>query len=157
MFTYSATTKLSNIQRSVCTQQTYGLVLEIKTTLARPDGRFSHFQAPLIVEDALGFKFPVPSEYDYDLLDAVVRRKFIAGPGSLEVRAGNYEYFQTQNSRNLLSDTSRFLPGMAITMAIVIAQPTSTDAVCPMPKCTSMQTIDSPGGGRIWYLLRCFR
>jgi hypothetical protein len=56
------------------------------------------YQAPFIVEDALGFKFPVPSEYDYDLLDAVIKEKFKAGPGALEVKANNYEYFKTSNS-----------------------------------------------------------
>jgi len=107
----------------------------------------------LVVEDALGCKFPVPSEYDFDLLDAVVKQKFNAGPGSLDVQAGNYEYFKTKNSNDVLSRTSRLLPGTAITMAIIVICPTLTDETCPMPKCCSIQTAEAPGGGRIWYVL----
>ena len=106
----------------------------------------------MVVEDALGYKIPVPSEYDFDLLDAVVKQKFNTGPGSLDVRAGNYEYFRTKNSSDVLSRTSRLLPGMAITMAIIVVRPTLIDETCPMPKCGSTQTAESPGGGRTWYV-----
>lgn len=105
----------------------------------------------MIVEDALGFKFPVPSEYDYDLLDAVVKQKFCAGPGSFEVKAGHYEYFQTRNSNVEVSRDNRLLPGTAITMAVIIVCSTLTDEACPMPKCDSRQTTRSSCGVRIWY------
>jgi hypothetical protein len=110
-----------------------------------------YFQDPLMVEDALGFKFPVPSEYDYDLLDVIIKHRFIKGPGSLEVEAGNYEFFQTRNSNSTISKNSSFFPGMAITMAIVIGRPTLTDEACPMPNCDSSETTSPPGGGRVWY------
>ena len=125
-------------------------MLEIKSSLAGPDTRWSFFQAPLSVEDALGYKFPVPSEYDFDLLDVVVQQKFKTGPGSLDVQAGNYEYFKTKNSTDVLSRTSRLLPGTAITMAIIVGHPTLTDETCPMPGCDSIQTTETPGGGRTW-------
>ena len=128
-------------------------MLEIKGYIAGPDARWSFFQAPLVVEDALGYKFPVPSEYDFDLLDAVIRQKFNTGPGSLDVRAGNYEYFKTRNSKNVLSKSSRLLPGTAITMAIIVVHPTLTDQTCPMPGCGSIRTIESIGGGRTWYVI----
>jgi hypothetical protein len=95
----------------------------------------------------------VPSEYDFDLLDAVIRHKFKTGPGSLNVRAGNYEYFKTKNSNDVLSRTTRLLPGTGITMAIIVGHPTLTDETCPMPGCGSIQTAEPPGGGRTWYVL----
>ncbi|KAK2748038.1 hypothetical protein FQN55_004587 [Onygenales sp. PD_40] len=33
-----------------------------------PDARFNYFQTPVIFEDGLGRKLPVPSEYDWDVL-----------------------------------------------------------------------------------------
>jgi hypothetical protein len=127
-------------------------MLEIKTSLAGPDTRWSFFQAPLVVEDALGYKFPVPSEYNFDLLDAVVKQKFKTGPGSLDVDFGNYEYFKTKNINHVLSKETRFIPGTAITMAIIMSQPTSTDEICPMPGCGSTSTSKCSGGGRTWYV-----
>lgn len=128
------------------------MVLEIKDSLAGPDTRWTYFQAPFLVEDALGFKFPVPSEYDFELLDAVVKHKFTDGPGAFEVEAGNYEYFKTKNSNDVLLPTSRLLPGTAITMTILVARSTRTDEFCPMPNCFSNQTTEAPGGGRIWFV-----
>ncbi|KAF2797253.1 hypothetical protein K505DRAFT_298803 [Melanomma pulvis-pyrius CBS 109.77] len=142
----------------VSTQQTYTVLLEIKSSLSEPDTRWSFFQVPLVIvveviEDALGCKFPVPSEYDFDLLEAVIKQRFKTGPGSLNVQAGNYEYFKTKNSNDVLSRTTRLLPGTAITMAIIVVRPTLTDQTCPMPGCGSIQTAEPPGGGRTWYVL----
>lgn len=134
----------------VSTQQIYTVVLEIKGSLALGDTRWTYFQAPLIVEDALGFKFPVPSEYDYDLLDKIVRHRFIEGPGALEVEAGNYELFNSKNSRQIITAKVRLLPGTSITMAILISPLETFDEHCPMPRCRSTRTTDAPGGGRLW-------
>jgi hypothetical protein len=102
------------------------------------------------VEDALGFRFPVPSEYDFGLLEAVVRQRFKTGPGSLEVRFGNYEYFKTDNSTDVLSKTTRLLPGSSITMAVIVSLSSLTDEACPMPRCDSAKTTECSGGGRDW-------
>jgi hypothetical protein len=126
------------------------MLVEIKSSLAGPDSRWSFFQAPLAVEDALGYKFPVPSEYDFDLLEAVIKQRFKTGPGSLEVEAGNYEYFKTRDSKDVISKTTRIHPGTAITMAIVVARPTLAIEACPMPKCKSIETTECAGGGRTW-------
>jgi hypothetical protein len=102
------------------------------------------------VEDALGYRFPVPSEYDFDLLEAVIKQRFKSGPGSLEVQAGNYEYFKTTNSSQVLTQTTRLPPGLAITMAVIVAAPPLIYEACPMPKCGFVQTIECSGGGRNW-------
>lgn len=135
---------------SVTTQQTYSIVLEIKSSLAPIDPRWTFFQAPLEVEDALGLKFPVPSEYDFELLDAIIKHRFREGPGSDEVQAGDYELFKTKNTKTFLSSAERLLPGTAITMAVIVKHPNPTGEVCPMPRCGSDQIVSMPGGGRRW-------
>jgi hypothetical protein len=75
---------------SLSTQQIYGVVLEIKSSLTFADTRWTYFQVSLLVEDALGFKFPVPSEYDYELLDTIIKHRFLKVPGSSDVQVGNY-------------------------------------------------------------------
>jgi hypothetical protein len=105
------------------------------------------------VEDALGYRFPVPSEYDFNLLEAVIKQRFRSGPGSLEVQAGNYEYFKTNNSSQVLTQTTILPPGMAITMAIIVAAPPLIHEACPMPRCGFVQTIECSGGGKNWQVI----
>lgn len=125
------------------------MVLEIKGSLAVADAKWSFFQALLIVEDALGLKFPVPSECDYDLLNAITKHRFQDGLGALDVRAGNYELFNTKNSKQVLSTTVRALPGSTIMMAILVSKSILSNETCPMWQCRSKKTRDVPGGGRL--------
>jgi hypothetical protein len=127
-------------------------MLEIKSSLTGPDTRWSFFQDPLLVEDALGYKFPVPSEYDFGHLGALIKHRFKTGPGCLDVALGNYEYFKTKNSSDVLSMETRLIPGTKITMAIIVIQLALADKICPMPGCGSNQTSIYPGGGRTWYV-----
>jgi hypothetical protein len=135
---------------SVSTQQIYTVVLEMKSSLPLGDTRWTYFQEPLIVEDALGFKFPVPSEYDYELLNNIVKHRFTDGPGSSEVEAGNYELSNTKNSQQVISANMWLLPGTSITMAILVRGPKFGHEECPMPRCRSIRTTIAPGGGRLW-------
>jgi hypothetical protein len=145
---FFSTSKLNYL--SVSTQQIYGIVLEIKSSLTLEDTRWAFFQAPLVVEDALGFKFPVPSEYDYELLDTIIKHRFLDGPGSLHVKVGNYELFKTKDSKQVLSASSRLLPGTSITMAILVGKQELADHTCPMPLCKSNRSTAVAGGGRLW-------
>jgi hypothetical protein len=140
-------------ESSILTQQIYSIVLEIRGSFAAPNAKWTFFQAPLIVEDALGFKFPVPSEYDFELLNVLIKHRFLEGPGLLEVRADNYEIFSAKNSQDIISENVRLLPGTSIIMAILLDKPASQiyiDKTCPMPRCGSTLTKAAPGGGRIW-------
>lgn len=112
----------------------------------------TYFQAPLTVEDALGYKFPVPSEYSFDLLESIIKHRFKDGLGSLEVQSGNYQLFKSSNSNQDISATTRLLPGMNITMAIIVDQKRSAGEACPRPRCGSRRTAPAPGGGRLWYV-----
>ncbi|KAI1459628.1 hypothetical protein F4805DRAFT_419707 [Annulohypoxylon moriforme] len=135
-------------------QQIHAIVLQIRTSItSTPDIRWTFFQDPLIVEDALGRKFPLPSEYDYLLLDAIIKHKFRDGPGATQVAAGDYEIMYTRNRRQILSNNSQLKPGSSLTMAIIISDNKLVLAFkegCPMPYCQSKDTIIVPDGGRRW-------
>ena len=138
-------------QHSISTQQIHAVVLELRDALPGPDVRWSHFQQPLLIEDALGRKYPVPSEGDFGMLDALLRYKFREGPGSRQVRAGNYELCKTSRRSEVFTHTSRLLPGTAITMALILTVPAvymdSADR-CPMPRCQYLVSSPCPEGGR---------
>ncbi len=130
----------------------YSIVLEMRSSLIAPDTRWTFFQAPVKVEDALGRKFPVPSEYSFEELELIIKHRFKEGPGRGEVEAGNYELSNTKNSRQILDSTSRpsLLPGGSITMAIIIDQALGSQHICPIPNCRSKLTQPVLGGGRVW-------
>lgn len=121
--------------------------------LNRPDIRWTFLQDPVLVEDALGRKFPVPSEYDFTLLDHIIRHKFDVGPGSVEVSLGDYQILDAKNRELALCSESRLRPGSTLIMTILIGKPPRdvlTDRACPMPRCGSVQTTQVEGGGRAW-------
>jgi hypothetical protein len=63
---------------SVSTRQIHTLLVEMKTSTL--DVRWTYFQAPLQIEDALGVKFPVPSEYDFRMLQIIIKGRYLEGP-----------------------------------------------------------------------------
>jgi hypothetical protein len=104
------------------------------------------------VEDALGFKFPVPSEYDFGMMENIIRYRFKEGAGAHEVQTGNYELCKTKKRSEVITATSRLLPGTAMIMAILVMTHTSIGIWCPMPQCGRSPASGSPGGGYIWYV-----
>ena len=89
----------------------------------------------------------MPSEYDFELLDAIIKHRFLEGPGSSEVEAGNYELFNTKNIKQAISTNARLLPGANIKMAILMSRAALVGEECPMPRCRSTRTTAAPGGG----------
>jgi hypothetical protein len=135
---------------SVFTQQTYGVVVEIRgAVLSRPDIRWTFLQDPVLVEDALGRKFPVPSEYDFALLNRIIQHKFETGPGSAQVSHGDYQIRDAKERQVVLSSQSRLRPGSSLIMAI-LAGKALPGTLCPMPRCNSVRTTQAEGGGRLW-------
>lgn len=134
------------------TQKIYGIVLEIQSSFHVPDTRWTWFQEPFKVEDALGVKFPIPAEYNLDLIDVIIKTRFKNGPGSQDVQLGNYELVQARNSSQAICAKTFLHPGTQIIMAIIIHQ--HDDGVgriaCPMRHCGSTQTTPVSGGGRVW-------
>ena len=143
---------LTWVHISISTQQIYSIVLEIKSSVAVADTRWTFFQAPFVVEDALGYIFPVPSEYDFDLLNAVVTHRFKDGLGTREVRAGDYELVNTNNSAQVISPNIRLLPGTRITIAIIQRITKLGKYTCPTRICRSTVFVPAPQGGMIWYV-----
>ena len=100
------------------------MALEIRSAvLSRPDIRWTFLQDPVLVEDALGRKFPVPSEYDFTLLDRIIQHKFETGPGSIQVSYGDYQIRDGKDRELVLSSQSRLRPGSSLIMAILIGKP----------------------------------
>ena len=132
---------------SSSTQQIYTVVLEIRNSMPVADTRWTYFQAPLVVEDALGFKFPVPSEYDYDMLDNIIKHRFRTGPGSAQVARGSYAL--KQFTWDGPATSTRLLPGAVLTMYVFLNE-SPINKACPMPRCGSIQASYYPGGGFVW-------
>lgn len=130
----------------------YCVLLEIRANNMLIDTKRTYFQAPFRVEDALGRIWPVPSEYSANDLHAIVQSKFLGQPGEGEIKAGNYELFQHQDSKKIIvADRGiTLLPGMHITMAVVLQFISSGVENCPITSCGSSQTTTVPGGGRKW-------
>ncbi|KAI1876038.1 uncharacterized protein JN550_001534 [Neoarthrinium moseri] len=121
----SSLASIATTVAKICTysQQMYNLLQEIRANvLIAPDTKWSFFQAPAMLEDALGRKLPVPSEYDLDILRAIISTRFLRGPGSVEVSNGDYELFYAEGSEKTLSCGTALRPGSSITMVVVIPQ-----------------------------------
>ena len=139
-------------QSSVSNQQIYAMMLELKTNLLGIDTRFTYFQAPVKVEDALGRVFPFSSECSIEALNTEIRSRFKKGPGKTEVMAGDFELLNAKNAKHVLtiSDDIGLLPGMSINMAIVLEKKFAEGDKCPMPRCNSKTFVEAVGGGRTW-------
>ena len=133
---------------SSSTQQIYTVVLEIRNSMPVADTRWTYFQAPLVVEDVLGFKFPVPSEFDYSMLNTIIKHKFRTGPGSAQVKTGRY-WLEQNMVRGPVTAATRLLPGAKFTMYVALIE-TPTEKACPMPRCGSTKASYYPGGGFVW-------
>lgn len=94
---------------------------------------------------------PIPSEYNWDKVEAVIMAQFSSGPGHEKVFAGEYELYDSVSGTTVSRDEymgSPFLPGMTITMAIVIGQYAELER-CPQPDCRSLKFVTAP---MIWVL-----
>ncbi|KAH7095377.1 hypothetical protein FB567DRAFT_556603 [Paraphoma chrysanthemicola] len=132
----------------ISTKQIYAVVLDIRDNLL--DTRWTYFQACVKVEDALGVFFSIPAECDYYMLVTIIERKFETGIGAADVQSGNYELCLTQKRSELITAETKLMPGIAITMAIMINTSTASYGVCPMPGCGSTKASATVGGAFVW-------
>lgn len=132
---------------SVTTQQIYGMVLEIRSSLPGVDARFTYYQLPFHVEDALGRVFPIPSEFDFRMINVIITAQFDEGPGSSDVKLGNYELFRSQDKAQPIAPNTVLRPGTKIVMAILLDERgyEISGERCPMPKCRSPNTSHAQG------------
>ena len=132
------------------TQQIYTIVLELRASARPLDTRFTYFQEPVRVEDVLGRVFPFPSECSIEALDTEIKARFKHGPGKAEVMAEAYEIANAKDSKQVLTaaNDATLLPGMSITMAIVVEKPSNESDQCP--SCPSRIFEKVICGGKIW-------
>ncbi|KAB8298850.1 hypothetical protein EYC80_001011 [Monilinia laxa] len=140
------------VQSLLSLQQVLKLVQELRVIAPAVDTRFTYFQAPVKVEDALGRVFPVPSDYSFGDLRALIQHRFKVGPGHSQVSNGNYEIFNSKNRKQIVSEEYCNIlglsPGSMLTMAIIVDEIVKTqDNTCPMPRCGSHNTSPLMGGG----------
>jgi len=123
------------------------------------DTRWTHFQAPVKFEDALGRIYPVPSEYTVNELKVLIRYKFREGPGFSEVEDGQYELIDGRNRKSIISAGTpvQLLPGQELVMSIVLKSRLMSETSmatehdrCPIPQCGSRSTTPWPSGGKRW-------
>lgn len=127
-------------------------MLELRANVPSIDTRFTYFQAPVRVEDALGRVFHFSSECSIEALYTEIKVRFKEGPGKTEVMVGDFEIFDARNSDQVFTISGRnvLLPGMSISMAIILAKKLPEGDICPMPHCASQSFIEAVGGGRTW-------
>ncbi|PMD29355.1 hypothetical protein L207DRAFT_445554 [Hyaloscypha variabilis F] len=131
----------------------FGKALE---TLPPPDLRYTWAQAPVKFEDALGRILPVPSEYDWDKLEAIIHAQFKKGPGYDKVRSNEYELYTGTDTMVVDVAPIKFslfcpFPGMSIKMAFIIGQYAGSER-CPRVGCLSKSFSKVGRGqrGRLW-------
>ena len=84
------------------------------------------------------------------MVEAVVRAKFREGRGSRLVKQNQWQLLDTRNThRQITSERWEFVPGLKITMALVLPQ-VATRMQCPRPGCASISYTEALGGGYNW-------
>ena len=108
------------------------------------------FQAPVILNDAMGRRIPIPSEYNMGLVQVVLCFYFQTGPGRDCVEGRYYDLFYSNDKSQKLGvdDNAPLIPGSTITMAIWVSQRMS--GCCPKKSCPGGQITKTAGGGCIW-------
>ena len=143
----------TDVSSSASMDQIYTIMLELRDNVLGIDTRFTYFQAPVRVEDALGRVFPFPSECSVQALVSEIEFKFQEGPGKKEVMAGDFEIFNAKDTNQLfnISGHNIFVPGMSINMAIIFEKDLFGNVdKCPMPHCASRIFMEAIGGGKTW-------
>ncbi|CZR53521.1 uncharacterized protein PAC_03400 [Phialocephala subalpina] len=106
-------------------------------TVPPPESQYTWAQSPVKFEDALGRVIPVPSEYGWETLEAVIQAQFKTGPGQEKVLSGEYELWSSgQSIVELRQSTPSLIPGMIITMTFIIGQYAGSER-CPQLGCQS--------------------
>ena len=115
-----------------------------------PDLRHTWLQDPVRLEDPLGRYIPIPSEYSFGMMKAVVEELFKVGPGAQTIRYGRYEVFNAHNPNQILVEEhfAGFLPGSHLIMAILLPLDWLKGRGCLA--CVYGTLSECNGGGRIW-------
>ena len=142
----------ADVQSSVTTQQIYTIVLELRDSTRGIDTRFTYFQPPVRVEDALARVFPFPAECSVEALSCEIMVRFREGACMEEVTAGSFEIFNSEDQDQTLtiSDRNGLVSGMSIKMVVILAIEVPDVEECSKPHCASEDFPEMVGGGRSW-------
>jgi hypothetical protein len=90
------------------------------------------------------------------MVEAVIAARFRKGPGMEKVHSGNYELFNSFDSTQVINastfESIGLVPGMRLTMAIVIGQYGATTTIirCARAGCKSQRFRIAEQGGQVW-------
>lgn len=153
----TVTTQLQNIMDLVGRVWTTNIqIITLLTSISERapsiDAAHTWFQQPIRFEDAYGRVLPIPAEYGWQKIEAIVLDQFAGGPSRQKVMSGEYELFDSLDSSVIISSSSggTLRPGMQVTMAIVIGCRSITTArTCPRPDCRSCSFRRAEAGGQV--------
>lgn len=140
--------------------QIMSFFVNLQTSSPSPELRYTWVQEPIKFEDAMGRVIPIPSEYNWGKLEAIIMAQFDNGPGYKKICAGEYELFNTLDCSQIISraENEVLTPGLSITMAIIIGRYHSAKSDrCPRPGCKSEEFASKESGGTICCICKaCF-
>ncbi|KAL9111825.1 MAG: hypothetical protein Q9227_003884 [Pyrenula ochraceoflavens] len=130
-----------------------------------PDTRFTWLQEPVRLEDLFGRYIAIPSEYSFEMMEAVILARYRNGPGARRVQRRRFQISNSSNSDQILSEErfAGFVPGMRLRMAILLDEVYMSDERCPVPSCGSKEVRECTGGGKhcgkcnLWFGLATYR
>ena len=91
----------------------------------KPDLRFTWLQPPVTFEDPFGRRIPIPAEYDYEMVSALIKATFRDCSERWLVDSNVYELFSCKGTEcsitqeNRMTDWTTFLPGAYVKMAFI--------------------------------------
>lgn len=117
-----------------------------------PDSRHTWLQDPIRLEDLFGRYITIPSDFSFEMMEAVILAKCKAGPSARKIRSRQYEISNSRNSNQLITKErfTGFIPGMYLRMAILIYGENIQTDRCPILTCGSRMLSDDCGGGKTW-------
>ena len=117
-----------------------------------PDLRHTWLQDPIRLEDPFGGYITIPSEYSFDMMEAVILARCKSGPGSRKIQMKEFEITNSRNSKQVFTQDrfTGFIPGMQLRMAILLYDLIAETDKCPIPTCGSRMLSECRAGGKIW-------
>ncbi|KAL9114878.1 MAG: hypothetical protein Q9227_001121 [Pyrenula ochraceoflavens] len=108
-------------------------------------------QKPVRLEDPFGRYLTIPSEYSFDMMQAVIKARFKVGPGARRIQLKHFEISNDRNSGQVLTGEhfTGLIPGMQLRMAVLLFELSKQTDQCPIPSCGSQILSDFPGGGKL--------
>ncbi|KAF4613369.1 hypothetical protein G7Y89_g15518 [Cudoniella acicularis] len=131
------------------TLEIYNIVVTLQSHVPKPNTEHTWFQRPMYLEDAFGRPITIGPEFNFAMVEAVIRARFQEGRGKRLVEKGQWQLLDARNTRKDIDKSSwEYIPGMNITMVIIIPQ-INGKICCPRPDCLSTAYLKAPGGGNI--------